>query len=274
MKGFLPLLLLLSMTMPVMAAPDDGDVNKALDDVLSKPIETLIKEAPQPTRPQLDDILPRESNTPSNNAQRDELLKGQAQMDAGGAGAEAGQLIPGLKPLLPKNAAPVLKGEASLGTMRGVASQEDPDVGNDQLRLEWDAWRNRFLRAVQMQIQASVNYPDPEDFGRRRFDRFGMPMPRFPLGTEAWFDCEVTNDGRIARIAITQPSGFPAYDRAVIEGVRALEGTSLLRFPPRSRRQSVRQEAGIKTATTANYQYYNFGDVEQYSVPGRRGGGY
>jgi hypothetical protein len=84
------------------------------------------------------------------------------------------------------------------------------------------------------------------------------------LGTEAWFDCAITSDRRIARARITQSSGIPEYDRAILNGIRALEGTSLLQFPRGSRRSEVSQEAGIRTSTSSDFRYHNFGDVERY----------
>lgn len=262
-------------------AESGGDITKTLDDVLSKPIDTLVREAP---KPQVENYMapPPESQPPAMVPTNSPVMTPDDYS------------VPGLKALTPKQAPQVLRGNASIGAMRGTAedggplngaannggplrgaaTQADPDAGDQQLAVEWDRWRNRFLRAVQLQVQASVNNPDEDDFGRRRFDRFtGMPMPRFPLGTETWFDCEVDRDRRIVRVAITQPSGYPAYDRAVLEGIRALEGTTLLVFPRGSHRLSVRQEAGIRTATSSNFQYYNFGDVERYSQP-RRNGGY
>jgi hypothetical protein len=230
-------------------------VNKTLDDVLSKPIDTLIKEAPK--------------------SKPEPVLQGQAKIDSSAsldATDQSGENAPvsGLQALHPKAAPTVLRGGASMGALGSQVEQDDPDVGNNELQIEWDRWRNRFLHAVQMQIQASVNNPDPDMMPRRRFDPMtGMVAPRFPLGTSAWFDCEVTNQGRIARVVITESSGFQAYDRAVIEGIRALEGTSLLNFPRASQRLSVRQEAGIQTAAQASNRYFNFGDVERYSAPQR-----
>jgi len=213
----------------------NADMNKTLDDVLAKPVDELRKEAPKPA-----------------------LLEGAAQLDTSG-----------VKPLGAKDAATVLQGSASLNGMGG-ANGDDPDQGNEELSIAWDKWRNRLLRFIQMQVQASVNSPASDDYIRPRFDRFtGMPLPKFPLGTEAWFDCEVTRDHRIVRCLITQSSGFPAYDHAVISGIRALDGSDILEFPRGSRRTSVRQEAGIRTATQSNFNYYHFGDVERYNVPQR-----
>jgi hypothetical protein len=164
-----------------------------------------------------------------------------------------------------------LQGKADQGATRLHAEQNDPDVEDRELMIEWDRWRNRFLRAVQMQVQLGVNHPD--DFGedvRPRFDpRTGMHMARFPLGTETWFDCEITSDRRIKNLAIVRPSGIQEYDRAVIEGVRALEGTSILIFPRGSRRPVVQQKAGIRTSDRADFQYHHFGDVERYREPGQ-----
>lgn len=160
-----------------------------------------------------------------------------------------------------------LHGNAS-DSAANLGAEEDPDRADRDLMVEWDRWRNRFLRAVQMQIQAGVNHPDFDDDPRARFDpRTGMIMPRFPLGTEAWFSCEVTNDKRIRHLKIIRSSGTPAYDKAVLEGVRALEGTSILIYPAGSHRIIVSQEAGIRTSDHADYQYHHFGDVEHYREP-------
>jgi hypothetical protein len=129
------------------------------------------------------------------------------------------------------------------------------------------------LRAVQLQVQAGVNHPDDwEEDSRPRVavDPYtGQPMvlPRFPMGTEAWFSCDVTNDRRIKNLQIVKPSGYPAYDKAVLEGVRALEGTSMLQYPQGSHRLIVNETAGIRTAQTSNYQYHHFGDVERVRNP-------
>jgi hypothetical protein len=159
---------------------------------------------------------------------------------------------------------PVLQGSATLNT--GNLTAADPDAGDQELQVEWDRWRNRFLRAVQLSVQEKVNNPD--QYERPRINPMtGMIMPRFPLGTVAWFSCQITNDGRIANLDIFESSGFKKYDQAVLSAISDLEGTSILRFPRGSKRRTVTQEAGIKTATSADYRYHHFGDIERYRMP-------
>jgi hypothetical protein len=231
------------------------DVNKTLDEVLSKPIETPVKEAPK-LKPKAEPVL--QGQTKIENA------------DTANSKKEDESPVNALEFLRPKPSPYVLKGGAAFHSVRGDSDQDDPDpdLGNDELQIEWSAWRNRFLRSVQMQVQASVNNPDLESGDRPRLDPFTrMPKSRFPLGTVAWFACQVTNDRRIARVVITESSGIREYDRAVIEGIRALDGTTLLTFPRDSRRTSVHQEAGIQTAAQSRRMNFDFHDVERYSVP-------
>jgi len=148
----------------------------------------------------------------------------------------------------------------------GLQSQ-DPDMADQELQVEWDKWRNRFLWSVQSGVQQMLNsHEDPA----MRFDpRSGQYLMKFPMGTVAWFSCTVTKDRRILDAKITQPSGFPGYDRAVLNAVMMLDQTSILKFPSRSQRARVFQDAGIKTAESGQRQYFKFGDVERYSVPGQ-----
>lgn len=140
----------------------------------------------------------------------------------------------------------------------------DPDEEDQELMVEWDRWRNRFLRAVQLGVQEIVNNPDPEDYERPRVDPVtGRMTTRYPLGTGAAFSCQITRDGSILNLEVIEPSGFSRYDRIVLKAVRQLEGTRLLNFPRASQRKTVTQAARIKTASSADFQYHKFGDVER-----------
>lgn len=139
----------------------------------------------------------------------------------------------------------------------------DPDEDDAELLVEWDRWHNRFLRAVQLGTQENVNNPDPEDYERPRVDpRTGAISSRYPLGTGAAFSCVVTDDGHIKNLEIFEPSGFSKYDRAVLRAVQALEGTQILRFPKGSHRRTVMQPGRIKTATSSDFKFHHFGDIE------------
>jgi hypothetical protein len=144
-------------------------------------------------------------------------------------------------------------------------AREDPDAQDQDLQVEWDRWRNRFLRAVLANAMDNINNPEATDFRwdpvRRRV------MSQYPLGTISWFSCQITNHKHITNLKLDQTSGYPAYDRAVLDAVQSLDGTSLLRFPSRSRRTIVSQNGGVKTSDTAKQQYFNFGDVEHVHIP-------
>ena len=160
---------------------------------------------------------------------------------------------------------PVLRGKASLGG-EGMEG-DDPDSDDAELQVAWDKWRNKFLWAVQSGVQEALNNPDDVDL---RFDpRRGMVVVRFPLGTTAWFHCKISADRHIVSAKIKQSSGFPNFDQAVLNSINHLEGSSYLRFPRRSQRQFVTQTAGIKTSDSPDRQYFKFGDVERYRVPGQ-----
>ena len=186
-------------------------------------------------------------------------LSGAADDRDGDLKAGAGQQDPTKNPL---------KGKAELGDT-GLASQ-DPDIDDQELQVEWDKWRNRFLWAVQSGVQEALNNPDDQML---RWDpQQNVVVMRFPLGTVAWFNCKVTNDRRIAEVKLMHSSGFPGYDKAVVNAVKSLEGTSILRFPKRSRRQFITQQAGIKTSDSGDRQFFHFGDVERYRAPAGGGG--
>lgn len=235
------------------------DVTPSLDEVLAQPVQQ------QPLQGTVEhsgavDAASGEPLQGKTDALGDDALKGSVT-DSGAIGGI---------PLTPKqDKSPVLKGNASL--LDGKLS-EDPDLQDRELMIEWDRWRNRFLRAIQLQVQASINNPDDFDEPRpqpkvyydpRRGRTIIQHQPRFPLGTEATFTVDVTPDKRIKNLAIVHSSGQPGYDRAVLEGIRALEGTSLLTYPAGSHRKVVNEVATIRASTSSDYQYQHFGDVER-----------
>lgn len=156
-----------------------------------------------------------------------------------------------------------LKGSASLDQSR-KGREIDPDADDSELLVEWDRWRNRFLRAVQLGTQENINNPDPEDYEAPRVDPYtGQISSRYPLGTGSAFSCVVTSDGQIKNLEIIEASGFPKYDKAVLRAVRQLAGTQILRFPKGSHRQNIVQPGRIKTATSNQFKFHHFGDVER-----------
>ncbi len=143
---------------------------------------------------------------------------------------------------------------------------EDPDAQDQELQVEWDRWRNRFLQAVLSGAMDNLNNPQEADL---RFDpRTQRVTIQFPLGTVAWFSCQITNDRQIKNLRLDQSSGYENYDRAVLNAVQDLTGTVILQFPSRSRRTIVSQNGGVKTSDRTEQQYFRFNDVERYRVPG------
>jgi hypothetical protein len=157
-----------------------------------------------------------------------------------------------------------LKGSAMQDT--DGLQKEDPDAQDQELMVQWDKWRNRFLWAIQSSMQEFLNNPD--DANLRWDPERQVLLAKFPLGTVAWFSCHVTSDRHIESFKLLRSSGYPNYDKAVANAVRSLEGTSILKFPAKSRRPMVTQIAGIKTSEQGERQYFKFGDTERYTVPG------
>lgn len=156
----------------------------------------------------------------------------------------------------------LLQGNAQLLGGKG-AKNMDPDSDDQELMIEWDRWRNRFLRAVQLGTQEILNNPDPDDYERPRVDpTTGGLVSAYGLGTSAAFSCQVSSDGQVKNLEIISPSGRPKYDRAVLRAVQQLAGTQILRFPKGSHRSTVSQPGRITTATSNDFKYHHFGDVE------------
>ncbi len=194
----------------------------------------------------------------------DDTLKGGTDQSGLQGGAQDDGDVPLIKMNPQSGGKPLLQGSA-MQSDYGPAG--DPDMDDQELQVEWDKWRNKFLWAVQSGVQEALNNPDDVDL---RFDpRRGMVVVRFPLGTVAWFHCKISADRHIVSAKIKQTSGFPNFDAAVLHSINSLEGSSYLRFPRRSQRQFVTQTAGIKTSDSPERQYFKFGDVERYRAPGQ-----
>lgn len=239
----------------------------------NKPLQGVIEETSvMPTRATRNRALdkgpelivpsvPGKPNYQSGQAEKDkeEPLTGKAIDDELRGMVRDGSLKP-LSGLSDRNSP--LKGQTSLND-KGLREM-DPDADDQELMVEWDRWRNRFLRAVQLGVQEMVNNPDPDDYERPRVDPMtGRITSRYPLGTGCAFSCQITNDGQIKNLDILESSGFPKYDKAVWASIKQLEGTRILAFPKSSHRLSVTQAGRIKTATNSDFNYYHFGDVER-----------
>jgi hypothetical protein len=159
----------------------------------------------------------------------------------------------------------LLKGAAALD--KDALTKEDPDAEDQELMVAWDTWRNKFLWSIQSNMQEEMNNPD--DANLRWDPEHQVLLAKFPLGISAWFSCQVSADRHITSYKLVRSSGYPNYDKAVAASVKSLEGSSILKFPARSRRQIVTQVAGIKTSETGERKYQHFGDVERYTMPGQ-----
>ncbi|MDZ4833493.1 MAG: hypothetical protein SGJ27_06910 [Candidatus Melainabacteria bacterium] len=155
-----------------------------------------------------------------------------------------------------------LKGRADSAGNQQLES-DDPDMDDQELQVAWDRWRNNLLYAVQTGVQEALNNPEDEML---RWDPVRKKiLMKFPLGTTSWFYCKVNSNRHIVSLKIMEPSGFAGYDKAVLKAVQDLEGSSILKFPKRSRRMFVTQSAGIQTSDSGGGRRdFKFGDVERY----------
>ncbi len=156
-----------------------------------------------------------------------------------------------------------LKGSAEMAELE--PAKEDPDADDKELMIAWDRWRNRFLRSVLASTSEMLNSDQARNFQINQNTH--IMEAKYPVGTVAWFVCEVTRDRQIKRLRILNTSGFSEYDQAVLEAVQALQGSSLLRFPSGSRRNAVLQGGAVERAVKPQNQYFRFGDIERYRVP-------
>lgn len=194
-------------------------------------------------------------------------LEGQVKEDAMAGEAEDDDLQSQTGKMDPTKGP--LKGSASKvdpNLQAGVA-EEDPDSDDRELMIEWDRWRNRLLHAIQSGMNENLNNASADD---ATWDQQQKVMRRFPLGTTAWFSCQVTPDKQIIHIKLVRPSGYKSYDKAVLDAIDSLQGDKILVYPRGSRRQIVTQIAGIKTAEQTEWRNFHFGDVEHQRVPGNQ----
>lgn len=222
-----------------------------------QPLPKLIEQMPIPVVP---NHTPKDSLTGKADGQS---LQGVVREDTGALKENAYKL--GAMQAKPDDQAGLLKGSASKSDAR-LNLEDDPDAYDQELMIEWDRWRNRFLRAIQSGMQDTLNNSNDEYL---RWDPRQQAMVScFPLGTTAWFSCQVTPDRRIVKLKLVTSSGFPGYDQAVLEAIASLESSRILQYPRGSKRNIVTQVAGIKTADSSEYKYFKFGDVERQRIPG------
>jgi hypothetical protein len=192
-------------------------------------------------------------------------LQGQAREEGSNlkGGSEDYQLDK-QNPLLDENS-PHLHGSAN--KLEGKIEAEDPDQGDQELTVAWDKWHNRLLWSIQSGVQEIINSPEnlePHFDARRGCVVVG---PNIPLGTRATFFVRVSNEKRIVTARIVMSSGYPDYDKALLDAIYSLDGTTILKFPRNSRRQKVNETATIITSDKGDRQFYKFGDVEKYRTP-------
>ncbi len=257
-RGLLAPILLLAVLAPgwAGAAPLEGRIEETgvvptphAPPKIIEPMPVPVVKPRAPLKGKLDDTQLQ------SGAEKDAL---SGQVDDSGAGA-ALQPVQG-------------KPDPNTGRLKATVSKDDelggadPDAADSELMVQWDRWRNRFLRAIQTGMQDKLN--DPNETNLRWDAKTRMMVNRIPLGTVTWFAAQVTPDLRIHNAKIVHRSGYPGYDQAVLEAIHDLAGSPILRYPRGSRRQIVSQVAGIKTAETSEFRYQKFGDVERQIIPG------
>jgi hypothetical protein len=200
---------------------------------------------------------------PGTAAEDNDVLKGSASHDELSESAEQGSLQ---SQQAKGDRQPLLKGFAS--TQAGGISDVDPDQGDRELEIQWDAWRNKFLRNVLSSVSQKINDRESDYYKPTARDpATGALLPPYPLGTGATFTVQVTRDGAIKTLAIVRSSGYESYDKCVMQAIKELESSSWLQYPRGSKRAMVEQLGTIKTSVQGGYTNQRFGDVERYKEP-------
>jgi len=155
---------------------------------------------------------------------------------------------------------PLLQGSASHTPLIGNV-MNDPDVGNQQLQIDWDRWRNTLKETIELNTLAKINVHNDVHFV---WDpRAQMMVSRYPNGISTWYHIDVLPNRTIINIRLLQSSRYPSFDQAVFEAINQVQGSNILVYPIGSRRQMVSQESSVSTAATTQIQDVRFGDVER-----------
>lgn len=241
---------------------------------VSQPPDSQSQPEGQPISKPLQGGLTETQVIKPEHKKKQKMLQGQTDQEGGalqgGAQDSGGQpLTGGLEgngfggPLQAGVAQPVPFGQPLQGNASGnpaLQGNADEDGADQELLVEWDRWRNNLQRAIQNNVIALINVHNNVNF---YFDqRQNMMVSRYPLGISAWYSVDVLPTKKIVSIRITQSSGVKPYDQAVYQAIANLDGQNLLRYPKGSKRQIVNQQASIGTATSNQYQNFQFGDVE------------
>ena len=141
-----------------------------------------------------------------------------------------------------------------------LSAVNDPDASERELQIDWDRWRNTLTQAIQQGTINKINVHNEANFV---FDPSKqMMVSRYPVGIFAQYSCDVLPDQKIINIRLMQSSGYPAYDKAVMQSIMDLQGARLLRYPRGSKRQLVNQQASVRTSLDGSFTNFKFGDVE------------
>jgi len=141
-----------------------------------------------------------------------------------------------------------------------LGAGNDPDMNDQELLIQWDAWRNRLMHAIEQGTLDRINVQNNVNFVWDQ--RANMMVSRFPNGIACWYSIDVLPNRRIVNLRLTKPSGFQGFDQAVWQSIFQLEGNKILQYPKGSQRQTVTQEGAVETAKTTQFQNFHFGDVE------------
>lgn len=153
-----------------------------------------------------------------------------------------------------------LQGSASNPGAFNLNATGNQAMGDQELQIAWDRWRNTLTQTIQAGTLNKINIHNDVNFvwDQKR----QMMVSRYPQGISAWYTCDVLPDRRIINVGLTQPSGFPSYDQAVMQSIMELQGNPILTYPPGSNRQIVTQQGSVRTAQETHFQNFQFGDIE------------
>jgi hypothetical protein len=121
---------------------------------------------------------------------------------------------------------------------------DDPPLSSDTIPIEeWFRWRDRLSYAVQAEVTELLNTPSEQTI---RWDPVKRTMVNaFPNGIAMSYSCQITPERKIIHIRPIKKSGYPEYDRIVLEAVDSLQGSKVLRYPKGSSRMIFTQSDKI-----------------------------
>lgn len=154
------------------------------------------------------------------------------------------------------------EGENELKLSSNAASEAE----TEEVKIEWNRWRNRVNHSVWSKFCVLVNGGDAIVLGGLVLKLGNAPVPNFAVGTKATYVCDIDNERNVKNVRLTHPSGNKRFDQMVLRAVESLQGKSLLRFPKGSQRQLVSESLQLSISNNGGFHDSHENDVETYKA--------